>query len=1117
MPSLTLKPTHKAVVVYYDNLAKFAKLGIKYESAVRTAFHELLEHCARQFDWKLVPEYALKRKGQADAKADGALLDNSGLRRGLWEAKDSNDDLEKEIKNKFFIGYPKENILFWQPDKAVLFQNGERFYEADLTKPDDLVKILSLFLEFAPPAIAEWEKAVDEFKNRIPELGAQLGKLIETERQTNQKFIAAFEDFCSLCRGSLNPNISVAAVEEMIIQHILTERIFRKVFAIADFISRNVIAQEIEKVITALNSRAFSRDDFSKNLEYFYQAIEHAAATITDFHEKQNFLNTVYERFFQGFCVKVADTHGIVYTPQPLVNFMVASVEHVLSAEFKKTLADKEVHILDPFTGTGNFIVNLMRHIPKSALPYKYAHELHCNEIMLLPYYVASMNIEHAYYEATGKYESFEGICLVDTFQTAESGQNELAFFNEKNSARVDRQKNAPIRVVIANPPYNAGQLDENDNNKNRKYPELDRRVSVTYGKASKATLLRKLSDPYVKAIRYASDRIGDSGIVCFVNNNSFVTEKTFDGMRKELGKDFDEIYVLDLGGNVRKNPKLSGTTHNVFGIQVGVSINLFVRLPNNKGKDAKRKAKIYYHAVGNDWRKEQKYIFLENKVDVDGIKWEELTPDDRGNWITNDSDEDFDSFLPIGTKEAKAKGGTDVAIFKLYSLGVATNRDDWVYGFSPKEVTTKVQRMIANYNSEVFRYKSANRPKDVDGFVNNDKNFVKWTDRLKEALQDQQELKFIKAHVRNSLYRPFAKQSLYFDHLLNQRRYQQHYIFPKPVCENENRALIVPANGARSPFWSLSSNVIPNLAFVSIDAAQCFPLYHYVEVEDQAELKKNNAKKVKVGRKKKKHFERRENVTAKALTLFQIFYEDAGITREEIFHYVYAVLHHPAYRTRYAENLKRDLPRIPFIGAAAAAHSLAPSDGERAGVRGKHKAHLTPTLSPHPMGGEGENAAAFFPLSAIATMQGDATPAHNPAASAKLFHAFADAGKKLAALHINYESAKEYKLKRQENKEVKLDWRVEAMKLSKDKASLFYNDFLTLSGIPPEVFDYKLGNRSALEWVIDQYRVTRDAQGNISSDPNRMDDEEYIVRLIGQVITVSLETMKVVSDLPEL
>ncbi|MGH7991202.1 MAG: N-6 DNA methylase, partial [Limisphaerales bacterium] len=412
MPTLTLKPAHKVVAAYYDSLAKFDKLGIKYETAVRSAFQELLEYCARQFDWKLVPEYAIKRKGQAAAKADGALLDQYGLNHGLWEAKDTDDDLDKEIKNKFAIGYPKENILFWQPNKAVLYQNNERHYEADLSQPDELVHILSRFLEFAPPAIAEWEKAVEEFRLKVPQLGASLKALIENEGQTNKKFIAAFEDFHSLCRGSLNPNIAIEAVEEMIIQHILTERIFRKIFAVADFIQRNVIAQEIEKVITALNSRSFSRDDFSKSLDHFYVAIENAAATITDFTEKQTFLNTVYERFFQGFCVKVADTHGIVYTPQPLVNFMVASVEQVLKEEFGKSLADRDVHILDPFTGTGNFIVNIMRHIPKSALPHKFAQELHCNEVMLLPYYVASMNIEHAFYEAAGKYEPFEGICL---------------------------------------------------------------------------------------------------------------------------------------------------------------------------------------------------------------------------------------------------------------------------------------------------------------------------------------------------------------------------------------------------------------------------------------------------------------------------------------------------------------------------------------------------------------------------------------------------------------------------------------------------------------------------------------------------------------------------------
>ena len=1097
MPSLTLKPTHKAVAAYYDSLAKFARLGVKHETAVRSAFQELLEHCARQFDWKLVPEYRIKRKGQADISADGAVFTCVGniptLVRGLWEAKDSDDDLEKEIKHKFAIGYPKQNILFWQPDRAVLYQNGELHFEADLSVADNLVKILTLFLEFAPPAIAEWEKAVEEFKDKVPQIGASLKKLIETERQTNKKFIAAFEDFCSLCRGSLNPNISIEAVEEMIIQHILTERIFRKIFDVADFMQRNVIALEIEKVIAALNSRSFSRDDFSRSLEHFYGAIENAAATITDFHEKQTFLNTVYERFFQGFCVKVADTHGIVYTPQPLVNFMVASVEKILTAEFGKTLADKDVHILDPFTGTGNFIVNLMRHIPKSALPHKYAHELHCNEIMLLPYYVASMNIEHAYWDATGKYEPFEGICLVDTFQTINGKmayygfnekheQDEMAIgFNPENTKRIKRQKDSPIRVIIANPPYNAGQADENDNNKNRKYPELERRVSATYGEASDATLLRKLADPYVKAIRYATDRLAGGGIVCFVNNNSFVTEKTFDGMRKELAKDFDEIYVLDLGGNVRKNPKLSGTTHNVFGIQVGVSINLFVR----RGKadyTKKRNCTIYYHAVGQDWRKEEKYSFLEAKGSVDGVKWKKLKPDDRGNWITNDTDEEFESFLPIGSKGAKAKGGTDAAIFKLYSLGVATNRDEWAYGFSPKEVTAKIQRMIANYNSEVFRYKSAKRPKDIDDFVNNDKNFVKWTDRLKEALRDEQELKFIKAHVRNSLYRPYSKQSLYFDHLLNQRRYQQQYIFPQPACENENRAIIVPANGGRSPFWSLSSNVIPNLAFVSIDAAQCFPIFAYSE----------DGK------------ERRDNITRKARTLFQIFYADDNITAADIFHYVYAVLHHPAYRTRFAENLKRDLPRIPFIGVVGRVAPRAPQPANKDALNDDD-------------GARGATRPTFFPLAAVETMQGNNKPGHKPETSAKLFHAFAAAGKKLAESHINYESAKEFKLQRIENKEVKLDWRVEAMKLSKDKASLFYNDFLTLSGIPPAVFDYKLGNRSALDWVIDQYRVTRDEKGNIASDPNRMDDEEYIVRLVGQVITVSLETQKIIGSLPKI
>ena len=1098
MPTLTLKPTHKAVVTYYDNLAKFEKLGIKYETAVRSAFQELLEICARQFDWKLVPEYPLTRKGKAALKADGALLDIYGLNHGLWEAKDIDDDLEKEIKSKFALGYPKENILFWQPARAVLYQNGQKFYEADLTRPDDLVHILALFLEFAPPAIAEWEKAVEEFKDKVPQIAASLKQLIEKERQTNPRFISAFDDFLSLCRGSLNPNISLEAVENMLIQHLLTERIFRKIFDLADFTQRNVIAQEIEKVISVLTSKSFSRDDFVKSLRHFYVAIENAAGTISDFHEKQTFLNTVYERFFQGYSEKEADTMGIVYTPQPLVNFMIASVEQVLKKEFGKSLADRDVHIIDPFTGTGNFIVNIMRHMAeshKSALPHKYASELHCNEIMLLPYYVASMNIEHAYYEATGKNEPFEGICLVDTFQTINGKmayygfnekheQEEMTIgFNPENTKRIKRQKDAPIRVVIANPPYNAGQADENDNNKNRKYPELERRVSATYGEASDATLLRKLADPYVKAIRYATDRLVGGGIVCFVNNNSFVTEKTFDGMRKELAKDFDEIYVLDLGGNVRKNPKLSGTTHNVFGIQVGVSINLFVRR-GSSDYTKKRRCEIYYHAVGQDWRKDEKYDFLDQKGSISGVKWKKLKPDDKGNWITNDTDEEFESFLPIGSKDAKA-GMTVPTIFRTYSLGVSTNRDAVVYDFDAKRLAKRVEQFADDYNAELHRWKTKAKPPDfkkqpkefikyLDDFVSYEK--VKWSETLKRHLTDEREAEYSERKICKSLYRPFTGMELYHDSLFVDRPSFFDEVFPTKKAHKENSVLLIPSGGGRSPFWCFASSLIVNLNFVSIDSAQCLPLLTYSEDG--------------------KH--KQDNIMPKARTLFQIFYADDTITQADIFHYVYAVLHHPAYRTRFAENLKRDLPRIPFVGVAAERRSP-----DRPIC--KDKKHADQEIG----------APGFFPLAAVETMQGDKTPDHKPEASAKLFHAFAAAGKQLADLHVNYESQKEFKLQHIENKEVKLDWRVEAMKLTKDKSAIIYNDFLTLSGIPPEAFDYKLGNRSALEWVIDQYRASKDDHGNITSDPNRLDDEEYIVRLIGQVISVSLETQKLVNSLP--
>jgi predicted helicase len=1064
MQRLELKPTHKPVQNYYSALRQFDDLGVTHETAVRSAFQGLLDHCARQHDWTLVPEWEIRRPRQHPLRVDGALLDNFRLTHGFWEAKDIRDDLPKEARKKFALGYPRDNILFQTPRRALLFQNDALAFDADLTQPPALIDALNAFFSYTPPAYTEWQRAVTEFQDRVPELARSLIAIIEKERKTNRRFTQAFVDFAELARRSINPNLADAAVEEMLIQHLLTERLFRTIFNNPDFTRRNIIAAEIEKVIDALASQSFSRADFLQKLDRFYLAMEQAAATISDFSQKQQFLNTVYEKFFQGFCVKVADTHGIVYTPPSIVRFMIRSIAWILENVFGKTLASKDVHFLDPFVGTGNFVVHLMDEIPRSALPHKFAHELHANEIMLLPYYIASMNIEHAFFEATGQYEPFAGICLVDTFETAEikTGSDQgvrqqagLEFFNHENTIRVNRQKQTPIFVVQGNPPYNTNQADENDNNKNRKYPAIDGRIAATYAADSRATLRNKLSDPYIKAIRWASDRIGQEGIVALVTNSGFLDAIACDGMRKNLAEDFDAIYVLDLGGNVRKNPKLSGTTHNVFGIQVGVSINLLVR--NRTGKSGKPgKPAIYYAAVPTDWRREEKYRFLEDKASARNIEWKQIQPDAKHTWLREGLDDGFNAFMPLGTKLAKQMDvGSEGAIFKTYSLGVSTNRDSVVYDFNREALAKRVEQFCDDYNAELARYQSKGRPADLDSFLQTDK--VAWSSTLKNSLRSGAKAGFDAARIRSALYRPFTSRLLYYDHTLVDRPGQYSLVFPNEGTAKENRVIVASDKGWRSPFSVLASCFTPDLHLcASTDAFQCFPFYTYAED----------------GR------ERRENITDWALQQFQTRYGDQKISKWDIFHYVYAVLHHPQYRERYAANLRRELPRIPFVGAEVTRLTSKP----------------------------GGKAAEEDRASSRRLLRGT-----------EVFHAFAAAGKKLAELHVGYEQQPEFPLHRRENPQSPLNWRVDKMRLSKDKTSLTYNDFLTLDGIPPETFEYRLGNRSALEWVIDQYQVSTDKRSGITNDPNRPDDPEYTVRLLGQVTTVSLETAKVVKGLPPL
>ena len=1029
MTTLNLKLTHKPVKAYYESLQRFESIGVSHETAVRSAFQSLLEHCGRQFNWILVPEHSMTPliRGARGVKnkrivVDGALIDNFQLPHGYWEAKDIHDDLPSEVLHKFAAGYPRDNILFQTPHRALLWQNNQQTLDADLTDPTQLIHTLETFFSHRPQEYTEWEEAVSQFKDRVPALGNGLAELIEKERGTNREFTAAFAAFHEKCRQSINPNLSEAAVEEMLIQHLLTERIFRTVFSNSEFTRRNVIAREIEIVITALMSHAFSREDFLHSLDPFYVAIERTAASIDDFSQKQSFLNTVYEQFFQGFSVEVADTHGVVYTPQPIVDFMVRSVEEILGAEFDRSLSDSGVRIIDPFVGTGNFIVRTMREIRPTGLEEKYTTELHCNEVMLLPYYIASMNIEHEFYEATGDYQPFEGICLVDTFDLAEDRQ--LSLFALDNTRRVEAQKETPMFVVIGNPPYNVGQVKENDNNKNRKYPTMDARVADTYSKDSQATLKNKLSDPYVKAVRWASDRIGNEGVVAFVTNNSFLDNVAFDGMRKHLANDFDVIYILDLSGNVRKNPKLSGTTHNVFGIQIGVSINFFIKRRGN----ANSQAEIFYARVDEFWRKEDKYRYLDSKEHYRNIEWKSIRPGQRYTWLTEGLHAEFETFIPMGTKEAKAAKGEAVdVIFKSYSLGVSTNRDAWVYNFNRNILVDNMNRLIGTYNAEVDRWKRReNRDANVDDFVAYDDTKISWSRDLKAKLKREQTANYADYKVRTSLYRPFTQSNLYFDRMMNDVVSVFPSIFPTPETKHENRVIVVPSVGGRSDYWCFCTDIIPNLTITSIDGSQCFPFYTYDED----------------GR------NRRENITDWALARFRAHYRDESIGKWDIFHYVYAFLHHPDYRERYGVNLKRDLPRLLY----------------------------TPD-----------------------------------------FWGFAKAGGRLGEIHIGYEEVPEYPLHFIESREVPIDWRVEKMKISKDKTQLVYNDFLTLDGIPAKAFDYRLGNRSALEWVIDQYRVKTDKRSGIVNDPNRADDPRYIVKLIGKVIAVSLETVEIVERLPDL
>ncbi|KYC22063.1 type ISP restriction/modification enzyme [Pseudomonas sp. ABFPK] len=871
------------------------------------------------------------------------------------------------------------------------------------------------------------------------------------ENPANIQEKTAFNAFATELRDDLNDSISDGEIVEMLAQHLVTKPVFDALFDEYSFASHNPMSKAMQGVLDALHEHHLAKE--ADTLDKFYASVRQRAAGINNAQGKQKIIVELYDKFFRNAFPKMTERLGIVYTPVEVVDFILHSVNHLLQQEFSQTLGSKGVHIIDPFTGTGTFITRLIQSglIKPDELPHKYRHEIHANELVLLAYYIAAINIEAAYHgEVIDEYTPFEGICLTDTFQMYEKDDLVSALL-EDNSARRQRQKDLDIRVIVGNPPYSVGQGDANANNANVPYPSLDARIRDTYGARSEATNKNSLYDSYIRAIRWASDRIGDAGIIGFVTNAGFVDASTTDGLRKCLTDEFSSLYVFHLRGNART----SGETRrkekdNVFGMgsRAPIAISLLVKNPN-----AEAYGQINFNDIGDYLSREEKLKKIAGFSSVAGIEqWQPITPDEHGDWVKQ-RDDSFNQFIVLGEKDDKSA----LTLFDNYSNGVKTQRDAWAFNSCKAKLATNMEGMIGFYNAEVKRFNAAHpgldtkgRQAQVDGFIDTDPTRISWTRALKQDLGKDRSYAFEVDCLVTALYRPFTKQWLYFNRRFNEMVYQMPRIFPDAVAEN--LVIGVSATGEKVAFSALISRHVPSLHFVDIEGSQCFPLYLYDETA-QASKKDLFSEPTEAG------LRRRDAITDAGLAHFNTTYPGEQISKEDLFYYVYGILHSPDYRERFADNLSKELPRIPAVKKAAD------------------------------------------------------------------FWAFSKAGRALADLHLNYETVEPYPLTIEAKGTLAdADYRVEKMKFAKkgDKTTVIYNPRITLKGIPEVAWDYVVNGKAALDWVMERQAVRTDKASGIVNDANdwateTMGNPKYPLELFQRVVTVSLETQKIVKGLPKL
>ena len=1013
-------PTYPHIDSYYEQLRELIEFGgATNEENIRLAFLNCLsEYCKEHSErFVLVPEL----RSDSSNKPDGTVRDSLRMTRGLWEAKDTHDDLDREIRNKLGQGYSGDNILFENSRTAVLVQGDQEVMRTDMANAAALDQLIRRFLNYELPQIQEFRDARQQFKDDLPAVLESLRETIVEAESGNVEYQGAAQLFLELCHQSISPKVTNDNVREMLIQHILTKDIFLRVFGEDQFHRENNVARQLD----ALEGTFFTgnvRRQAVDRLRAYYGAIGRAADDIAEYGEKQQFLKGIYEDFYQAYNPGAADRLGVVYTPNEVVDFIIRGTDWLLQKHFGKTLGDKKVNILDPATGTGTFITNLMTHLPADQLEYKYLNEIHANEVEILPYYIANLNIEYTYKELTGDYLGFPNLCFVDTLDNMNwkgaSGATvqrqttlNLGGVSEENWIRVQEQNEKPISVVIGNPPYNANQQNENDNNKNREYPQIDRRISETYIKESTAQKTKQY-DMYKRFIRWASDRLEDDGIIGFVTNRAYLETRQDDGFRQVAAQEFTDIYVLDLGSDVRKNPKISGTTHNVFGIQTGVAIGFFVREKTKLGTCG-----IHYARREDAELATDKLAFL-GSATIESMDFDPIVPDAKSYWL-DQSHSSFDELLPLANREtklAKSVAG-EQAVFGLYSLGVITARDEWVYDFDAEHVGSKVRSFINEYEEK----RALHGGSTVDGGELG--TGIKWTRDLKRQLRLDLPKVYDRHGVRQTLYRPFVKKFLYYVQNLNEMQYQIPQIFPHQK-EDDNQVICFLAPSGRPSFAVFASDKVPSYALF-IDSTQCLPLHRYTADGKQM-----------------------PNISEWGLRQFREHYGDNSITAEDIFAYVYAMLHDPAYRQKYEVDLRRDFPRVYF-----------------------------------------QDDLAWW------TQQGQA----------------------LLDMHLGFETAEPWPLERLDKEGVTPTRAI--LKADKDRGTITLDEQTALAGVPTEAWEYRLGSRSALEWVLDQYKEKKIKDPTIRERFNTYrfaDHKEHVIDLLGRVCAVSAFTTTIVGELSQ-